>query len=363
MKVLLKFFNNDHKSEIITPFLNMQDCIVTDKQLVVPKMVKIVFDESISCYCLSLSIAELILSSICMITTDTDNNIGEITFPRELTDIILEVKTKSFPKVMELASTGKIKYINSKIEEVKMLVPLSQWLSADVNVSEANAYINFKLNDYSINVSDQSATRFCTRVKQHPLIAASMLTEYFDFGDEIQLKPVIEYLCFWKLLKAENGYKKYANCMNECKSIMNITYDDGKKYRCDFDGGKLEFQLTAIGDKYPNKVILQFDKINLEVLESLKKNLSLKTIELVCKITSLQLSTNTLLRKLRFFKADNFFMFENVYDNLKAEYDISTNVMLIKREIKLDNITDNDIFIKTMDDTKAWMNNLIKEGK
>ena len=119
---------------------------------------------------------------------------------------------------------------------------------------------------------------------------------------------------------------------------------------------------SFLGDKYPKKVILQLEKVNKQVIESLQRNLNLKTIELVSKITNLKLNSNQLLKELRFFKADKFFMFENVYKELKAEYDISTNTMIVKQEMHLDkaeNISDT-VFENSMHDTKEWINNILK---
>ena len=363
MKVVLEFFNQDHKSNIIAPFIKLDSCKITKEYLIVPSVVKIDFkSEYIKCFCMGLNVAELILSSVCHIDIGDDNNYGNIEFAKELTDVILQAKINNFDEILQLASTGTIQYINTEEQQLKMTVKLSQWLSAAVVVRNNNAYINFKLVDYEVSTNDHSANRFCTRVKQHPLVSAAMLTKYFEFGDEIKLKPNIEYLCFWKMLKSDNGYKKYSNFMNECKDIINVEYKDGKKYTCSFDGGKIEFQLIDIGDKYPKKVILQLERANKLIIESLQKNLNLKTIELVSKITNLKLNSNQLLKDLRFFKADKFFMFENVYKLLKAEYDISTNTMIVKQEMHLDKMEDIDdiVFVQSMKDTKEWINNILK---
>ena len=363
MKVVLEFFNQDHKSDIIAPFIKMNNCKITKECLIISNVVKIDFkEEYIKCFCMGLNVAELILSSICHIDIGDDNNYGNIEFAKELTDVILQAKINNFDEILQLASTGNVQYINTEEQQLKMSVKLSQWLSASMTVKDNNAYINFKLIDYEVSTNDHSANRFCTRVKQHPLVSAAMLTKYFEFGDEIKLKPNIEYLCFWKMLKSENGYKKYSNFMNECKDIINVEYKDGKKYTCSFDGGKIEFQLIDIGDKYPKKVILQLERANKLIIESLQKNLNLKTIELVSKITNLKLNSNQLLKDLRFFKADKFFMFENVYKLLKAEYDISTNTMIVKQEMHLDKMEDIDdiVFVQSMKDTKEWINNILK---
>lgn len=359
MKILMQFLNQEYKSEIITTFMSMDNCIVNEEELIVPKMIKINFQNNkIKCYCMNINVVERILSNVCTIENSSDNNIGNIKFPKGLS-LILETKIYSFEKLMQLCSNGTIQYINTFKESLKCIVPLSQWLTADLNVNEGNAYIKLNFNNYKLSVSDGSAYKFCIRVKEHPLISASSLYDYFDFGSEIKIKPELEYILLWKTLKSEHGYKKYSNFINECNDKMNITYDEGKKYRCEFEKGKIDFQLLSIGDKYPKKVIVQIEELkNMDILESLNKNLNLNTIDLVAKVNNLSLSMGELF-KLKFYKDEDFFIFTNINDNFKAIYDIGNNTMSLKQEIKCKDLN-LDSFNHYLNNMKKWIDDVIK---
>jgi hypothetical protein len=362
MKILIQFSNQDKKSEIITPFIGLDNCQANDIELTVPGLIKMSYGkETIECFCLGLDVAEKILSSVCNIQLDTHNNNGFISFPKSLTNVMLESRILDFQKVLELASNGSVQYVNTEKKALKAIVPLSQWLSADLSINDSKAYINFKFNNYEINVSDGSAMQFCSRVKQHPLISAASLGNYFDFGSEIKLKPTIDYLCFWKSLKSDNGYKKYSNFINECNDRIKVIYDEGKKYRCEFNGGKVDFQLLSIGDKYPKKVILQFEQLNdIPTIESLQRCLGFKTIELVGRISNLRLSTYKLLKDLKFYKDDNFFIFSNVIDNFRAEYDIGSGILTIRQEFHISDKLDKDYFEKCLKNTKEWVDVILQ---
>ena len=180
---------------------------------------------------MSFTTVEKILSNICTIEIESDNNIGSIKFPSSLNCATLQSKIIDFKSVMDLCSNGKVEYINTEQRKIKASVPLSQWLNADIIINGEDAFINLHFIDYKISVNDGSAAKFCERVKQHPLISANGLSNYFDFGKVAELEPNIEYICFWKVLKSENGYKKYSNFINECNNKMDVIYDDGKKYK------------------------------------------------------------------------------------------------------------------------------------
>lgn len=362
MKVLIRFSNHDQKSQVITQFISLKDCIANDNELIIPELIKIDYsNDYIDCFCRSLDVAERILSAIITIQTDNDNNEGVISFPKSLKQVLVESTVLDFNKILELTSSGNVQYVNTDKKSLKATVPLSQWLSANLNIEQQKAYINFKFNDYEINVSDGSALQFCTRVKEHPLISVGSLGNYFNFGSEIKLKPIIDYFCFWKVLKSENGYKKYSNFINECNNNINVIYDDGKKYRCEFDGGKIDFHLLSVGDKYPKKVVLQIEELkDISIIKTLQKVLNFKSIDLMCRVSNLRLSTTTLLRKLNFYKDDNFFVFTSVLDNLRAEYDIASNVLNVKQEFKINNNIDKDFLDDSSQKTKKWVINIIE---
>ena len=359
MKILLNFFNQDNKDKIIAPFLSINSCEADDNKLVVPNIVKIDYSKSdINCYCLSFTTVEKILSNICTIEIESDNNIGSIKFPSSLNCATLQSKIIDFKSVMDLCSNGKVEYINTEQRKIKASVPLSQWLNADIIINGEDAFINLHFIDYKISVNDGSAAKFCERVKQHPLISANGLSNYFDFGKVAELEPNIEYICFWKVLKSENGYKKYSNFINECNNKMDVIYDDGKKYKCEFEGGKVEFQMLSIGDKYPKKVMLQMQELNYDILNSLTKQLNFNTIDLVSKITNIKLNTHTLLKKLNFYKDEDFFIFTNISNNFKATYDIYNNTLNIKQEFKIQNIDENYLN-NSVEEMKKWIEKII----
>lgn len=361
MRIILTFSNDDKKSQIIAPFLAMENCQANDNQLIVPGIIKILFDNNqIKCYCLGISVVEKILSNICTIEVSSNNNNGLITFPKSLNGAMMECKILNFKNVMDLCSNGNVLYVNTDNKKLKAIVPLSQWLNANLIIDNEDAFINLEFKDYEINVTDGSAVKFCERVKEHPLISASSLSKYFDFGTSIELTPSLEYMCLWKILKSENGYKKYSNFINECNDKINIEYDEGKKYRCEFNGGKIDFQLLSIGDKYPKKVVLQIHELKeIDILESLKKNLNFNTIDLMAKIINLKLTTHQLLKELNFYKEEDFFIFVNTIDNFKATYDIANNTMIIKQEFKITNI-DEDYLKDSFEYMKKWINKVIK---
>lgn len=365
MKILITFSNQEKKPEVITPFLGLDNCDATDTELVVPGVVKIQFHkDNIECFCLGLDIAEKILSNVCTVQVDNSGNNGYISFPKSLNGLTLESKIFDFKKVMELASTGKVQYINTEKKALKAIVPLSQWLSADIVIDDSKAFIHLKFIDYEIMVSDGSALQFVSRVKEHPLISAASLGNYFDFGSEIKLKPLIEYMCFWKILKSDNGYKKYATFINECKDRITITYDEGRKYRCDFEGGKVDFQLLSIGDKYPKKVTIQIDTLkDSVVLESLQRCLSFKTIDLVCKVSNLKFSPLKLVQKLHFFKDEDFFVFSNMKEKFKAQYDISGGTMMVKQEFNIADIIDYETLELNLTECKKWVDHIINQSE
>lgn len=362
MKVKIRFNGLENKADVITPFLKFKDCKANDENIIVPNILKINYIDNLTCFCHGLDIAEIILSNICKVVVDDENNHGIISFPNSLIDILIETEIVDFNSIVDLVSNGKVNFINTDKKQLKAIVPLSQWLLADLTINYKQAFIRLKVNNYEINVNDGSALLFCNRVKQNPFISASGLNKYFDFGD-IKLKPKIEYLCLWKMLKSDNGYKKYSNFINECNNDLNIIYDEGKKYKCEFNGGKVEFQLTSISDKYPKKVIVQIESIQqLNIIKSLQENLNIKNIDLVCKVTNIKLNTNKLLRDLNFYKSDNFFIFENIKDNLKIEYDIASNILNLKQDILLIDLTQKELNSK-IDNVNKIINDLIKESE
>lgn len=359
MKILLSFSNQNNKSNIIAPFLSMNNCEASDNELIIPGMVKIDYSgNDIKCFCLGFSVVEKILSNICEIEISHDNNIGNIKFPSSLNCAMMQSKIIDFKSVMDLCSSGKVEYINTNDKKIKATVQLSQWINANIVINGDDAFINLYFLNYQINVTDGSATKFCERVKEHPLISAGALNNYFNFGKVAELEPVIDYICFWKILKSENGYKKYSNFINECNDKLKVEYDEGKKYKCQFDGGKVEFQLLSIGDKYPKKVVLQMQDLNLDILNGLTKQLNFNTIDLVAKVSNLKISTHVLLNKLNFYKDDDFFIFTNVVDNFKATYDIYNNTMNIKQEFKIQNI-DKGYLENSVKKLKEWIDVLI----
>lgn len=364
MKILVQFSNQDNRAEIITPFIGLDGCESTDTELKVPGIVKIDYSKStVECFCLGLDVVEKILSNICNVKIDSVGNSGMISFPKSLSGVMLETQILDFKRVLELAGNGTVQYVNTQKQSLKATVPLSQWLVADLVVDGAKVYIKFRFLDYEINVNDGSAMQFCNRVKQHPLISVASLGNYFDFGSEISLKPNLDYLLFWKVLKSENGYKKYSNFINEMNDRINVIYDEGKKYRCQFDGGFVDFQLLSMGDKYPKKVVVQIDEIkDTIIIDNLLKNLGFKTIELVGKVTNLKLRTDKLLHQLKFYKDDNFFVFSSVRDNLKAEYDIGSGTLSIKQEFHIVDKIDKVILEENYKLTKNWIDMVIKEA-
>lgn len=359
MKILLNFSNQENKADIIAPFLSISNCEANDNNLVIPGTIKIDYSkDGINCYCMGFTVVEKILSNICEIEIGNDNNSGAINFPKSLNCATLQSKIIDFKSVMDLCSTGKVEYVNTDQKKIKAKVQLSQWLNADIMINNEDAFINLHFINYKIDVNDGSAAKFCERVKQHPLISASGLSNYFDFGKVTELEPNIEYICFWKVLKSENGYKKYSNFINECNDKITVEYDEGKKYKCQFDGGKVEFQLLSIADKYPKKVVFQMQELNYDILNSLTKQLNFNTIDLVARISNIKLSTHTLLKKLNFYKDEDFFIFTNVTDNFKATYDICNNTMNIKQEFRIQNINKNDLE-KSVQKVNKWIETII----
>ena len=291
MKIIIQFSNQDSKDKIISQFLSYNNCQANEQGMIVPGVVKINYShEGITCYCLSLNTVEMILSNVCQVEVESNNNVGYIRFPSELNGFIFETETLDFNKIMTLFSKGTVNYINTEKKELKASVKLSQWLLFNANIVREKSILHFQFLNYEIKVNDGSAWQFCQRVHDHPLIPVSSLNQYFKFGEELKIKPTIEYISFWKVLQSENGYKKYSNVINECKDIANIIYDEGRQYLCEFNGGTIEFQLISIGDKYPKKIIFKAEEIkDTQVIEILKNNFGIKSIDLVAKISNLKL--------------------------------------------------------------------------
>ena len=355
MKILINFLNQNNKDKIISPFVNYENCNADDDKLIIPGILKIDYSKTnIKCYCYSLYIAELIISSICS-TSNSDDNNGSIIFPNNLDSIMLECEIYDFDSILELASNGITNYINTDKKQIKANMSLSQWLSADINVNNNKALINLKCNNYNISVNDKSAKVFCDRVKEHPLIFASNLRKYFNFGSEIKLEPSIEYIYFYKMWKSDTGFKKYSNFINDNKDL-DFKYNEGKEYNCSLSkNGKIEFKLLEISDKYPKKIIYQTDDINdLKVLDKLKKYFNFNNISIISKINNLKLNIDTLLNKLNFYKDEEFFVFCNMKDNFKATYNIYNNILNIKQDIKIE-----DIDINLIDNEYKKMNDFI----
>jgi hypothetical protein len=136
MKILIQFFDQDKKSEIITPFIALDKCIASDDGLVVPGLIKIDYSKNdIKCFCLGLDVVEKILSNICNIQVDSSGNSGLISFPRSLSGVMLETQILDFQKVLELAGNGTVEYVNTDKKSLKANVLLSQWLSANLVVA------------------------------------------------------------------------------------------------------------------------------------------------------------------------------------------------------------------------------------
>jgi hypothetical protein len=356
MKILINFLNQNSKDKIISPFVNYKDCTATDDNLIIPGILKVDYSSTgIKCYCYSLYIAEIIISSVCTVSVSEDSNNGNVVFPNNLDSIMLECNIFSFNKILELAVNGTTNYINTEKEQIKANMSLSQWLSADINVNNGKALIKLQCNNYNVSVSDKSAKVFCDRIKEHPLIFADNLKKYFDFGSEIKIEPKIEYVYFYKMLKSDTGYKKYSNFINDNKDL-NFKYNAGKEYTCNLsDTGKIEFKLVDIGDKYPKRIIFQTGEYDdLSILNKLKKYFNINNISIIAKVSNLKLSLDSLLNKLNFYKDEDFFVFANVKDNLKATYNIYNNIMNIRQDIKIDEID-------TIDNEKNKVEELIEE--
>ena len=334
MKILVVFDNKDCLPQILGLFINMEKCVADDNQLLIPGLIKIDYSQdNIKCYCLSLTIVDMILSQICHVDVESSNNEGNIYFPNSFVGIMLESEISDFSNILDISSKGNINYINTDLKKIKSNMKLSPWLSCDLIVDNDIGYVNIRCNNYKITVSDGSALKYCERVKSHPLMPMSILNTCFKFDNDIKIKPNKEYVCLWKVLKSDGGYKKYSNFINDFKDKIQIEYEEGKKYKCQFENGKVEFQLLSIGDKYPKKIIIQMNVVNdLEIINVLKNYFNLKSLDIIAKVSNLKLDTLDLLHKLNFKKDDNFFTFTSFQSKINAQYDIATGVLSIKQE-------------------------------
>jgi len=328
MKIVIQFLDHTYKSEIITPFLGIENCEATETELVVPKLVKIDYSkENLLCYCFSLNVAEKIISSVCNCTiTDTH---GEVKFVNSLYNMVIETEILDFDNILKFVSNYKVQNVNTNNGNLKALIELSEWMTVDLMVDKkAILNINFK----NVIVHDNIKT-FCERVKNHPLIFLVNLKQYFNFGIERKLIPKIEKFCFYKILESANGYKKYSNFINDCKDKIKIEYEEGKSYLCLFDGGKIDFILLNIADEYPKKIIMEIDEINdIELLTIIQKHFSMNVIDLYAEVINIKFSIDDLLNKMGFEKDNGFFIFTN--KNMNMQYDINNFKLTIKKEIK-----------------------------
>jgi hypothetical protein len=111
-------------------------------------------------------------------------------------------------------------------------------------------------------------------------------------------------------------------------------------------------------------VVLQIDELkDIYIVESLQKSLGFNSIELICKISNLKLTTPKLIRDLKFYKDDEFFIFSNVRENFKAQYDIGSGVLNIKQEFKISEIIDKEYLQESITKAKEWIDLILEKSE
>jgi hypothetical protein len=348
------------KKRVLSPFVGLPNCEANDKQLIVPNKVKIDYsDDSIKCYCHDLKTVEQILHSTCEARISQDKNEGKIIFPNSLSTVAIKSKIDNFNKALKFVQGGNIEYIDTEEKQLKALLSLSGWLKGDLTVNNNQFYVNFYFEDYKINVSDNSAKKFCERTRKYPLSSVGSLNKYLNLK---QNNGEIKYICFWKIIKDIDKLKNYTDFINECNDIIKVIYDR-KKYRCEFNGGKVEFYIGNSANKMPKKAVVQINNINnesIEILQNLRYVFSFDTVNLVGKISNLDLNPRKLMNKLNFSKSRNFYIFSNSLKKFKAEYNINKQHLKIKQRIELHDSLSKKYFNEYTKSAKEWSNNIIK---
>lgn len=335
MRSLTIFNTINHKDKILSK-IDFDNAIDKGNAVIVPNVFKLDYSNGLRCYCYDLYITESIVSSVMQI--DNNKNDVIISMPKDFEYIIIECDINSFDDIVELSINKDVSYLNVQLKEIRFFLK-QDYLNLDINIRDNKAIIKISFIDFALKVDDVS--NFIKRTKQKPLLYIQSLNEYFNFGT-YEAKPELEYMYYYKMLKSDTGYRKYANFINE--SSLQFTYTN-KEYKAKLKKGKIEFKVENIADKYPKKIIFQSEsEEDLKYIAELQKYFNINQITIIAKINNLRLDMIDLM-KLDFHKEEDFFIFSNTQDKFKATYDIFDNTLIIRQDFN--NIEEaNKQFIK-----------------
>lgn len=322
MRSLIVFNNTEEKDRILSN-LKFKDCVDNGQTVIVPNLFKLDYSNGLKCYSFDLKITEQIISSILQI--DNNKNDIEIKAVKSFQYIVLECDIVDFDKIIELSVNKDVSYINLSLKEIRFFLK-QDYLDLDINIRNNKAVIKATIKEFNTKVDDVS--KFIKRTKEHPLMYIQSLNEYFNFG-YYEFKPSLEYMYYYKMLKSDTGYRKYADFINN--SSLEFTYSN-KEYKAKLNDGKIEFKIENISDKYPKKIIFQTQsEKDLIYIKELQKYFNINQITIIAKVINIQLNMVDLL-KLDFHKEEEFFTFSNIQDKFKATYDIFDNTLSVRQD-------------------------------
>lgn len=300
MKILISFFNQKLKNNIINLFTDMNiknnnQCLLIDNTL------KIDYSQTkLNCYCYDIKIADKILDSL--------------NYLDEVEHIMINTTIYDFNAMVKLAHKGTLKHLNTEQNELSFELELCDYLYAIINVKDCNAVLELKFT-----VSDHV---------KHPLIYIDILNNYFDFQNE---KTIHTYKYYYKYLYSANGFKKYSKYLN---LYPNYKYN-GLSYKYILSNGYLKFVLNDVELNYPNVIEFKSNDIqDIDIIKQLNKFFNINTIQEITITEGLNYTIEDLLKD-NYVKNDNFFEYIKTIDYIKYIYDIYKDELKIIKNIIL----------------------------
>ncbi len=336
MRSLTVFNTSEQKDRILSniKFDNMEQ---GNNTTIIPSILKLDYNSGLRCYCFDLYITELIVNSV--LNIDNEKNNVTVYMPKDFQYIVIDCDIVDFKDILELSVNKDVTYLNISLQEIRFFLK-QDYLTLDINVKNNKAVIKISFNEFNTTVDDVS--NFIKRTREHPLIYIQSLRDYFNFGS-YEVKPELEYMYYYKMLKSDTGYRKYADFINN--SDLKFTYAN-KEYKAKLHKGKIEFRVDNISDKYPKKVIFQSEsEKDLVYIQQLQKYFNINQITIIAKVKNIKLNMIDLAR-LDFSKEEEFFIFSNIKDKFKATYDIYSNTLTIRQDFNDINEANKD-YIKT----------------
>lgn len=356
MKCVVKFKNDSLKSKIISEFIKYENCIIDKNKLILNDILIINFGETIECSSNNMNAINLLLSLACNIGINDDSQFCYVEFDSSIKMILIELDNYVFNNFKLLNVNKEINYIDTKLCELSMIAKMSQWLTSNILIKDKIAKISIKLNDCEFYSNVKNRKELVQKIKNNVLSPISLINEELinDYSNtNINIGKLI------KVIKSDNGYKKYSKFINDCKNNISIQYNTNS-YFIKFNGGTIEFIMLDENDEYPKVIKLEFLEVNNIdnlVVNSISNLFNIKYIDVNCYINDLYMSPERLIKFYNFDKSELFAEFYK-NDTYNITYNLYNKIMKISKQIQI-----NDNFSNEYDNIINYSNKTLEDIK